>query len=71
MENNVKLKIELTKELSKIVNIGLNKYDLQRMTALANSIWSCENIENNYKYYKKDLKAYFKQYKEFYIIKAL
>ena len=69
VKNDLELRLELTKEVSKLIKFGLNNYHLKTITALANEIWSCENVSINYNFYLKDLKAYLKDYKKFYIVK--
>jgi hypothetical protein len=62
----IELKLKLMVLAAKIVKLELNKYHLKKLTELVNTIWSCENIENNFNYFNNELKQDYKFYKKFY-----
>ena len=66
MEKNIEFKLKLMVIAAKIVELGLNKPHLKKLTEVVNQIWSCENIENHYDYFNTELKNDYKFYKKFY-----
>ena len=66
MEKNIELKLKLMVIAAKIVELGLNRPHLKKVTEITNEIWSCENIESHFDYFKNELKQDYKFYKKFY-----